>query len=78
MALYKNANYVEKNDDKAFDATHEPGVQAPYAGIYKCITCGSEIGIAQGHVLPPQGHHPHAAGLGPIKWQLAVYAQHKK
>jgi len=33
-----------------------------------------EIGIAKGHTLPPQNHHQHAAGQGPIKWQLLVFA----
>jgi hypothetical protein len=24
--------------------------------------------------LPPQNHHQHAQGQGPIRWQLAVFA----
>ena len=76
MALYKyNANLSQTND-AAFDAIHEPGISAPHAGIYRCVACGHEVGIAQGHTLPPQNHHQHRPGVGRIQWKLLVYAQH--
>jgi hypothetical protein len=76
MALYKYADYVTRNDDKAFDLEHQPGAQAPLAGIYRCMGCHREIAIAQGHVLPPQNHHTHTPQHGPIRWRLIVYADH--
>lgn len=75
MALYKNAQKLKHSDHSAFDTLHNPGVAAPNAGIYRCINCDHEIGIAEGHTLPPQ-HQNHPANLA-IKWQMIVFAQHK-
>lgn len=74
MALYKNADFLVFNQHANFDKTHAPGSNAPDPGIYRCIACGDEIGIAKGHVLPPQNHHQHKAGAGDIRWQLVVCA----
>src|SRR6266498_3857635 len=60
MALYKYSQFLTQSTDSAFDATHSPGVAAPHAGIYRCNACGYEIGIAEGHTLPPQSHHKHS------------------
>ena len=76
MALYKNGQYLSQSSDAAFDTTHSPGSAAPHAGIYRCKGCGYEIGIAQGHTLPPQSHHAHS-GNEKLEWQLCVYAEHK-
>lgn len=78
MALYKYSNHLTQISDEAFDKKHEPGTPAPHAGIYRCVACGHEIGIAQDHTFPPQNHHQHQPGLGRIQWQLLVYAQHNK
>ena len=77
MALYKNSQYLSSSSSDAFDSAHAPGAVAPYAGIYRCRGCGYEIGIAQGHRLPPQDHHTHPNPNVKIEWQLAVYAEHK-
>lgn len=76
MALYKHGQHLTQSQDAAFDALHSPGIESPYGGIYRCAACGHEIGIASGHTLPPQGHHQHPPGRGPIQWQLLVFAQH--
>jgi len=73
MALYKNGQLLTQSADPAFDMKHQPGVAAPYPGIYRCISCGDEIAIAGGHVLPPQNHKQHNPLAGPILWQLLVY-----
>lgn len=78
MAGYKNPAFIIKNDSPEYDKLYAPGISAPHAGIYRCNKCGHEIGIAQGHVLPPQGHPQHSAAMGAIQWQLAVYAIHNK
>ena len=78
MALYKNAQLITSSDDTAFDAVHQPGVAAPYPGIYRCIGCGDEIAIAGGHILPPQNPHQHTTTQGTIRWQLLVYPVSKK
>lgn len=72
MALYKNGNFLKQSHHANFDKTYSPGDTTPDPGIYRCVTCGDEIGIAKGHTLPPQNHHQHRAGLGSIKWQLIV------
>ncbi len=73
MALYKYGDRLTHSQDAAFDATHNPGVDAPYPGIYRCTSCGDEIAIAGDHTLPPQNHRQHNPANGPIKWQLVVY-----
>lgn len=77
MAWIKYDHVVKKLHSAAFDETHEPGVEAPYAGIYECAGCGREIAIAGGHRLPPQNHHQHSQSEGPIRWRLIVYADHR-
>lgn len=77
MALYKHGQYLAQSQHDAFDARLSPGTEASNAGIYRCVACGDEIGIAKGHTLPPQYHHQHAPGVGSIQWQLLVYAQQK-
>jgi hypothetical protein len=76
MALYKYSTYLTPSANDAFDTLHEPGTRAPDAGIYRCHGCGHEIGIAHAHILPPQNHHQHGYGQGPIQWRLVVFAQH--
>ena len=46
MALYKYGSYFQESKDTAFDTDHIPGNSAPYAGIFRCMGCGREIGIA--------------------------------
>jgi hypothetical protein len=78
MAQYKYGQYLQQLNHEAYDIRHSPGDTAPNAGIYRCVACGDEIGIAKGHTLPPQNHHQHAQGVGKIEWQLLVYAQQNK
>ena len=76
MALYKEEKYLQKTTDTAFDNDHSPGNAAPLAGIYRCMGCHREIGIAQGHTLPPQSDHSHTPAQGHIRWRLIVWADH--
>lgn len=78
MARYKYEKYLHKSDNTAYDKKYAPGSEALNPGIYRCVVCGDEIGIAKGHTLPPQNHHQHAQGLGKIEWQLIVFAQSVK
>lgn len=73
MALYKYNTHLNTSQDSAFDALHQPGTAAPHPGIYRCTSCGDEIAIAGGHVLPPQNHKQHDPAKGAIKWKLLVY-----
>jgi hypothetical protein len=74
LALYKHGQFLTQNAHEAFDTLLSPGTAINNAGIYRCAVCGDEIGIAKGHALPPQNHHQHAPGHGPIRWQLLVCA----
>jgi hypothetical protein len=78
MALYKHGQHLTQSQDAAFDIRISPGDAAANAGVYRCAVCGDEIGIAKGHTLPPQNHHQHRPGLGPIQWQLLVFAQQQQ
>jgi hypothetical protein len=77
MAWYKHDTYIKKSNSDEFDKDHPPGNLAPHAGVYRCMGCGREIGIADGHVLPPQNHHSHTQNQGAIRWRLIVYADHR-
>ena len=77
MAWLKYDRVVKRLNSDAFDTLFEPGIEAPYAGIYECAGCGREIGIAEGHRLPPQNHHQHQADEGKVRWLLIVYADHR-
>lgn len=72
MAQYKYANYLKHLDSDAFDVLHQPGAPTPYSGIYRCEACAREDVSSYGHPLPPQNHHQHSAGMGPIRWRLIV------
>jgi hypothetical protein len=76
MAQYKYPQFLQRNEHDEFDANYPPGASAPNAGIYRCIGCGREIGIAQEHALPPQNHHTHTKSQGSIRWRLLVFAVH--
>ena len=74
MAQYKYEEFLKQSSAHDFDALYAPGAPVPHAGIYRCIACGDEIGIARGQTLPLQNHHQHAPWRGPIKWQLLIFA----
>jgi hypothetical protein len=76
MALYKNGTYLTQTDNASFDNDYGPGNAAPHAGIYRCMGCHREIGIASGHILPPQSHHAHTTAQGSIRWRMIVWADH--
>jgi hypothetical protein len=72
MAQYKYAQFLKKNESGDFDTLHLPGAPTPYSGVYRCVVCGKEDISKQGNPLPPQNHHQHDYGMGPIRWQLIV------
>ena len=78
MALYKYGLRLTQSEDQAFDLKYSPGTAAPHPGIYRCTSCGDEIAIAGGHVLPPQNHRQHNPANGQIQWQLLVYPVQQK
>ena len=77
MAEYKDALRVDNSSSIDFDRSHSPGIEAPFAGIYRCVGCDDEIGIAAGHRLPPQNHHQHTSSLK-VEWRLLVRATQKQ
>lgn len=72
MAIYKYGNFLAQSNDPAFDAIHDPGVIAPYSGIYRCEGCGLNVTSVSGFPLPPQNHHQHTVAQGRIRWRLIV------
>ena len=78
MAFYKQSGFLKHDTGTGFDGFHNPGVKAPFAGIYRCPGCGHEIAIAEGHVLPAQHPPVHTVFQGKIRWQLIVAADHGK
>ncbi|CAB3804853.1 hypothetical protein GCM10011400_51650 [Paraburkholderia caffeinilytica] len=77
MAYYKYGNYLVQEQGPEFDALHSPGGQTPYSGIYRCEACGGSSVSTLGNPLPPQGHHLHNPGIGPIQWRLVTKAHWK-
>lgn len=72
MAYYKYSRYLSQSDHQFFDTIYEPGTVTPYSGIYRCEECGREDTSVKGKPLPPQNHHQHQYGQGPIRWRLVV------
>jgi hypothetical protein len=72
MALYKYSQLLQASTDGAFDNLNSPATTTPYSGVYRCEVCGHEISSTAGHPLPPQNHHQHRPGQGPIRWRLVV------
>jgi hypothetical protein len=77
MALYKNSGFVTQSTDSHFDSVQQPGSTTPFSAIYRCTGCGRELVSEEGRPLPPQNHHQHTLAQGYIRWQMAVYADHK-
>lgn len=74
MPTYKYSQFLSVSTSSAFDALSEPGTKAVSSGIYRCEVCGREIAANKGDPLPPQNHHQHPAGKGPIRWRLIVFS----
>ncbi|MBB2981761.1 hypothetical protein [Paraburkholderia tropica] len=74
MAYYKYGNYLQQEQGAEFDVLHSPGNLTPHSGIYRCEVCGGSAVSTLGNPLPPQDHHNHAAGAGPIRWRLVTKA----
>jgi hypothetical protein len=72
LAQFKYSQFLKQNNNEAFDALHLPAAITPYSGIYRCSVCGKEDVSVYGKPLPPQNHHQHLPGAGPILWQLIV------
>jgi hypothetical protein len=77
MPLYKRLDEFVYSNHTAFDVVHNPGQNAPFSGIYRCVICGWEEVSVANTTLPPQNHHVHAPGRGQIQWRLSAYARHE-
>ena len=75
MALYKYDQFLGKSDHAAFDVAYSPGEINQNSGIYRCEGCAREIASNENDPFPPQNHHQHSPGSGPIRWRMIVFAQ---
>ncbi len=73
MAQYKYSDRLVQANSWAFDQDYKPGQPVTNAGIYRCRACGDEIVVDKGATIP-KSHHEHSL-LGPVVWQLLVFAQ---
>lgn len=78
MAIYKDQTNVKVGHGTAFESSFGPGQTVAHSGIYRCENCGDEIAANAGDPFPPQNHHAHQQGLGPIRWRLLVFSESKK
>ena len=78
MALYKNGAWLTKSEDATFDKVYTPGSKPDHSGIFRCLVCGREVVGESERTLPPQNHHQHNPDQGAIRWQLAVYCDHRE
>jgi hypothetical protein len=72
MAVYQNSTHIHSAAHAEFDTLYKPGDWSSWSGIYRCETCGHEAVHTIGKPLPPQDHHLHPIGVGPIRWRLIV------
>lgn len=75
MAQFKYSNFLREANVPAFDRDWQPGQIVANGGIYRCKTCGDETAVAKGGALPAN-HHRHEL-LGPVVWQMIVFAQQR-
>jgi hypothetical protein len=72
MLYYKNGAFLTQENGAEYDAGHQPGAATPFSAIYRCEVCGLSCTSVLPHPLPPQNHHEHKPGSGPIRWRLIV------
>ncbi|VWX61378.1 putative Protein L [Burkholderiales bacterium 8X] len=72
MAIYRDQRRVVASMSKAFDPVLRSGAQVRYEGIYACISCGAEIALSAGRLIPSKPNVPHAPGCPDGGWQLVV------
>jgi len=77
MAQYMFGSFLTHVNNDALNTLHSPGAVTPFSGIYRCEVCGTEAVSVYGHPLPPQNHHQHPPGFGPIQWRLIVVSTHR-
>lgn len=78
MARYGDIRDLQLSEHAVFKERFKPSSPAPLSGIYQCIVCEKEATSEEGKSLPPQDHHTHPAGSGPIVWRLVAFAQHHR
>jgi hypothetical protein len=79
MPYYRGKEFFEHTDCAAFEHCRDPGEEAPYTGIYRCVMCDWEIIAVAGKPLPnetvcsrhwkPDGPTPRGQRLG-VAWKL--------
>ncbi len=74
MATYKYKDHLIQSSLAVFDIRYAPGAKAVNGGVYRCMVCNDEIGVARGTRLPAQEHHKHEKDAK-IVWQLLVVAE---
>ena len=77
MSLFRRSNDIEVSISPEFDREYEPGQTPVHSGIYRCRGCGCETVVSGATPLAADRHPKHAPGQGPVRWRLAVAAQHE-
>ncbi|MGF6779341.1 hypothetical protein P3T21_004570 [Paraburkholderia sp. GAS334] len=74
MAWYVNGSKLVKGDGNQpwWKDVYGPADEVVVSGIYCCSGCKREITSSKGDRWPPQNHHQHEPGQGPIRWTLSV------
>lgn len=72
MALFKHSDRVRLTESSAFDRVFRAGNDAPYEGMYRCISCGLEIIAKSGRPLPNPRQRKHRVWCTGVQWQLLV------
>lgn len=75
MAQFKYSTHLNQSNVPAFDREWQPGQIVANGGIYRCKACGDETAVGKGGVLPKE-HHRHDV-LGPVVWNMLVFAQQR-
>lgn len=73
MSWYLDQSSLTKSSGgEWWNQKHNPGSTVPMSGIYKCVGCKKEVTCNKGDPFPPQNHHQHPTGQGPVQWKLNV------
>ncbi len=55
MPYFRDPFSYSQSASPMFDQTFKPGSAVPRSGIYRCNSCGFEIAVAAGSLLPSAG-----------------------
>ena len=76
MAFYKDLNVVRYDVlGPGYETLLPPDTSVPLDGIYRCESCGGEVVMRRGELLPDGHKSERACSTNDMKWRLIVRSE---